>query len=89
MAKQLRQQDAEIDSDKGRKDGEFLALFVDFGLMSVWVYDNTAIPDGWIRGRLQNEKQPLGGAYRQGAAVLKRYLALHRLGKRWGVKVKS
>ena len=34
MAKQLRQQDAERSSDKGRKDGKRLVFFVDFGLMT-------------------------------------------------------
>ena len=34
MAKHLRQHDAERNSDKGRKDGERLVFFVDFGLMT-------------------------------------------------------
>ena len=34
MAKHLRQQDAERNSDKGRKDGKRLVFFVDFRLMT-------------------------------------------------------
>ena len=34
MAKHLRQQDAERNSDKGRKDGKRLVFLVDFGLMT-------------------------------------------------------
>ena len=34
MAKHLRQHDAERNSDKGRKDGERLVFFVDFGLLT-------------------------------------------------------
>ena len=44
MAKHLRQQDAERNSDKGRKDGKRLVFLVDFGLMTDLGLSATAQP---------------------------------------------